>query len=99
MSLNKKDLNKLCQLAHLSLSDDKKEAFASQLDDVLGYMQTLQGLNLSDVSTQDDVLIDTQELREDTITKNTDSLLIKENAPEWDDESHSFIVPAILKKK
>ena len=93
MNFSTQDLDHLANLAHLTLSDSEKVAFASQIDHVLGYMG-----KLSEVVIAPAVLTATpvpqMQLREDVVTPSAIPFLA-ENAPDWDAASNAFFVPKI----
>ncbi len=47
--LSKEDVLKLAQLSRLHLSDDEVERYQKEIEAILGYVEQLQGLDLSDV--------------------------------------------------
>ena len=56
MSLSRKEVDHIAELAKLALSDDEKERFGEQLSAILGYADRLQELNTDDISPTASVL-------------------------------------------
>ena len=93
MSFTKEDLDHIVNLAHLSVSDEDKAKYLSQLQDVLGYVEQLDQLDLADIAPTAYANTQGTLLREDTILPRQD-LLLEQNAPLW--EKGCFQVPKIL---
>lgn len=49
MSIDRAQVQKVAHLARLSLSPDEEENFAAQLSHVLGYIEKLEGVDVSSV--------------------------------------------------
>ena len=49
MDKEKIDVNYVAELARIELTDDEAERFSSQLDDILGYVRQLEGLDVSGI--------------------------------------------------
>ncbi len=95
MTLTAKDLDKTVQLAHITIKEEKKEAYLQQMQDILDQVSTLDELNLDDVEPTSTVIDQDQYQREDVAVSPTE-LLLETNAPKW--ENHAFHVPKILKR-
>ena len=93
MNFSTQDLDHLANLAHLTLSDSEKVAFASQIDHVLGYMGKLSEVVIPS-SVLDAIPLPQMQLREDVVTTSAIPFLA-ENAPDWDAASNAFFVPKI----
>ncbi len=93
MSLSQDELNRAITLSHLTVSDEKKDVFLGQLNDVLDQVDTLNALELDNVEPMSSVVEQTQFKREDVPVKPGD-LLLEKNAPVW--EGNAFRVPKIL---
>jgi len=50
MKMQKEVIEHIAKLARLDLSDQEKDLYAKQLSDILGYVNELQKLDISDVS-------------------------------------------------
>jgi aspartyl-tRNA(Asn)/glutamyl-tRNA(Gln) amidotransferase subunit C len=93
MSLSQDELDRAINLSHLTVSNEKKELFLGQLNDILDQVDTLNALDLDNVEPMSSVVEQTQFKREDVPVKPGD-LLLEENAPVW--EGNAFRVPKIL---
>jgi aspartyl-tRNA(Asn)/glutamyl-tRNA(Gln) amidotransferase subunit C len=84
----------VAKLARLSLSDEEARQMQQQLDAILGYMEGLDELDVSDVPpTFHSIPIDAP-LRPDVPERCSDRAEIFEQAPE--SESGGFAVPLVL---
>jgi aspartyl-tRNA(Asn)/glutamyl-tRNA(Gln) amidotransferase subunit C len=84
----------LSRLARLSLSDEEKNLFASQLDSILTYMEQLNELDTSEIEPTSHVISISNIMREDipwTSLNREDAL---SNAPDHTDKF--FRVPKII---
>ena len=93
MSIEKKDLDRVAQLAHIHITEEEKELFLPQFQHVLGFMKSLDEFDLSDVEPTSTVIEGDTPLREDVVVAQPD-LLLEENAPLFED--NCFKVPKIL---
>lgn len=93
MKFSTQDLDHLAHLAHLTLSDSEKEAFAPQIEHVLGYMAKLSEVTI-DPSVLASIPVPQMQLRDDVVT-SAPMPFLAENAPDWDAASHAFFVPKI----
>ena len=95
MTLSMKDLEKTVQLAHITIKEEKKEAYLSQLNDILDQVKTIDALDLDNIEPTSTVVEQDQYKREDVAVTPAD-LLLEKNAPHW--EQNAFRVPRILKR-
>ena len=93
MSLSEADLEKVASLAHLKLDSAHKGLYVSQLNSILDQVDTLNTLDLTNVSEMTTVVEQDHFQRED-IAKKPGDLLLETNAPAW--ESGGFRVPKIV---
>ncbi len=63
--ITKEEVERIAHLARLSLSQDEAERMTADLDTILGYVETLQGLDTSDVAPTSHVMPLAAPLRED----------------------------------
>ena len=71
MKINRDDVLRVAELAHLELSPDEVETYRNQLDEILTYVAKLEELDVTSVEPMAQVLFDAPgdthpELREDT---------------------------------
>lgn len=93
MPIDKADLEKAIRLSFLEVNESKKDQYLEQLNNVLGYMDQLNQIDLTDVAPTAHSNENTTLLRDDIVVKQ-DSLLLEKNAPVW--ENGAFSVPKIL---
>ena len=94
MTFTKDEAAKVAALARLSLDDDKLELFASQFQDILGYMDTLNELDTAGVDPLYSPARKETAYREDKARQIRSREEILANAPEQDGQF--FIVPKIV---
>jgi len=83
----------VAKLAHLSLSDEERQTFARQLDEILAYAESIQRLDTSGVEPMSHAA-STGALREDAPRPSLDREGVLEAAP--DPADGLFRVPRIL---
>ena len=86
------DFEKTCRLAHLDVPEGEKDAMKHSIEDVLGYMDTLNQLDINDLEPSSHASESGSYLREDTARQATD-LLMEQTAPDW--QEGAFWVPTI----
>ncbi len=91
MKITEETVQYVASLAKLSVSEDEKEKVAKELDRILDYIETMNGLDTEGVEPMSHVLPVKNVFREDIVTNqdNRDALL--KNAPKKKDGS--FVVP------
>lgn len=87
-------IDRLSELARLSLSEDEKKLFGRQLEDILEYMDTLGRLNTADVDPTSHVISITNVGREDISGISLDRDQALANAPDHTDKFYR--VPKII---
>ncbi len=87
-------IDRLSELARVSLSEKEKELFGRQLNDILLYMETLGRLDTTDVEPTSHVISISNVVREDTpgVSLGRDEALA--NAPDRTDKFYR--VPKII---
>lgn len=94
MKIKKEEIEHIAMLARLSLSEEEKDLFGSQLSSILDYMEKLNELDTSDVEQTSHVLSLCNVVRDDTPRSSImkeDALL---NAP--DHTEKFYRVPRII---
>jgi aspartyl-tRNA(Asn)/glutamyl-tRNA(Gln) amidotransferase subunit C len=94
MHITTSDVYKIATLARLEIDEKQATVFAAQLDTILAYMDTLNGLDTSAIEPMYSPVNHATVLREDETTQHYDSEEILHNAPEKD--GGYFIVPKIV---
>lgn len=93
MAFSESDLDHIIRLAHLSVDPGLKDTYLRQLQDVLGYMEQLNQLDLNEFEISHDDVESPSVLREDRVN-DSEPLPLEKNAPKWDEQA--FEVPRIL---
>jgi aspartyl-tRNA(Asn)/glutamyl-tRNA(Gln) amidotransferase subunit C len=88
------EVERIASLARLSLSRPEAAQFAGELDTILGYVETLSGLDTEGVEATCHVIPLATPLREDRAVEPMPSELALANAPEH--EGSAFVVPKVI---
>jgi aspartyl-tRNA(Asn)/glutamyl-tRNA(Gln) amidotransferase subunit C len=92
--ITRAEVEHAARLARLELSDDEKERMTTQLDAILGYMETLNTLDTADVEPTTTVIPMISVMRDDEVRPSLDREDALANAPER--EGAYFRVPRII---
>lgn len=79
------DVRYVAQLARLHLSDEEAEQFQGQLDQILAYVEQLDGVDVEGVSPTSHAVELNTVLRADEQRTSIDVAQVEANAPEWQD--------------
>ena len=69
MSIDKSDIEHLCNLSKLNLDDEEQSVFLSQMQSILDMIEELQEVNTGDIEPMAHPLQMTQRLRQDEVTE------------------------------
>jgi len=94
MKITKKDVEYVAKLARLALSEEEKDKFCNQLNQILLYMEKLNELETKDVPPTSHVLPLKNVWREDEVKPFPGAKEIVENAPEK--EGNYFKVKKVI---
>lgn len=94
MSLTRKDVEHIAELAKLKLTDEEIERYGKQLSAILDYFEELKQLDTDEIPATASVLPLTNVMREDEPRQTLTRDEILANAP--DQENGQFRVKAIL---
>lgn len=94
MKITKKDVEYVAKLARLALTEEEKEKFCNQLNQILVYMEKLNELDTKDVPPTSHVLALKNVWREDKVKPSNLSKEIIINAPEK--EGNYFKVKKVI---
>ena len=94
MSVTKKDVDYVADLARLQLDDDERESLASDMSQILDYMTTLEEVDTSDVEPLEHVIDLEYRLRDDDAKEPLSHEDALKNAPDADTDY--FRVPGVL---
>lgn len=93
-TISREDVAKLAKLARLALTDGELDAFAGQLDAILGYVGRIQAVDTSGVTPTGNPIRDTNVTRPDTVGFTLTQEQALAEAPAAEDGR--FAVPQIL---
>ena len=93
-TISRDDVAKLAKLARLALTDDELDAFAGQLDSILGYVGAIQAVDVTGVTPTGNTLRDVNVTRPDDVRPGLTQQQALAGAPSADDGR--FAVPQIL---
>jgi len=95
MTIDNTTVDKLAKLSSLTIDDDKKEALAKELEEIVGFVENLNEIDVSHVDATFTTIDGGQPLRDDRSFKEDGlSERIMKNAPISED--NCFVVPAII---
>jgi aspartyl-tRNA(Asn)/glutamyl-tRNA(Gln) amidotransferase subunit C len=94
MSLTRKEVDHIADLARLDLSDAEKQKYQEQLSAILDYAASLQSLDTSGIPPTSSVLPPHSTLREDVAGQSLPVAETLKNAPTKKDDQ--FQVPPVL---
>lgn len=84
-SINSDEIRRLAALANIGLNDDQVNAFASEIDEIIGFVEKLSNVNTDEIETTDQVTGLVDVWRDDEVKPSLDYEAIKLNAPGWED--------------
>lgn len=94
MSITPDKAQRIAALAKLEIRPDQAARLAVQMDDILGYMDTLNSLDTSGVEPMYTPVEHVSVLRPDVVRQDIARADLLRNAPETNGES--FVVPRII---
>ncbi|SMC27879.1 aspartyl/glutamyl-tRNA(Asn/Gln) amidotransferase subunit C [Clostridium acidisoli DSM 12555] len=94
MSVSKKDVEYVAELARLSFTEDEKEELIGDLNSVLGYIEKLNELDTKDTDIIVNPYYIENKFREDEVEPSLELKAVLDNAPDKLEEY--VIVPKII---
>jgi aspartyl-tRNA(Asn)/glutamyl-tRNA(Gln) amidotransferase subunit C len=94
MSISIHDVEKIARLAKLSFTDEEKQTFTGQFNEILSYMEKLDELDTENVAPTAHVLGLVNVMREDEVKPWTTQQDILANAPKTNNSF--FSVPKVI---
>lgn len=94
MSVSKKDVEYVAELARLQFSEEEKESLTNNLNSILGYMEKLNELSTDDVDIVINPYYIENKFREDEVQPSMELKDVLENAP--DSLEEYVIVPKVM---
>ncbi len=92
--ISREEVERIAALARLSLSNDEAERMATELDTILGYVETLAEVDTEGIAPTSHVISLPTPLREDRGGPSLDAEMALANAPER--EGTAFVVPKVI---
>ena len=90
----KMDIEKVARLARLELSDEEKETFGNQLEQILNYMEQLNQIDTTGVEPTSHAIPISNVFRDDEVKPSHPQEEVLATAP--DEEASHFKVPRII---
>ncbi|MCW9708530.1 Asp-tRNA(Asn)/Glu-tRNA(Gln) amidotransferase subunit GatC [Fodinibius salsisoli] len=94
MSVSKKDVKYVADLAHLQLTEEESDSLVHDMNQILDYMTTLEEVDTSDVEPLEHVIDLEYRLRDDKAEAPLDHKEALKNAPDADTDY--FRVPRVI---
>jgi aspartyl-tRNA(Asn)/glutamyl-tRNA(Gln) amidotransferase subunit C len=94
MALSEKEVRHVAMLARLAVTDAEVETLREELNSILGHIDTIQQLDLSDVEPMTHAVPVVNVMRPDVVKPGLDRERALMNAPEA--ESGAFVIPQIV---
>ena len=91
MEMTQAQIDRLCRLARLQLKPEERSAVARQLEDIVGYLDALKGLEVSDTPPLYHPLPLKNVLRPDRCTSSLPRAALLDQAPVQD--GNTILVP------
>ena len=96
MSVTRKEVEHIAQLARLRFKDEELENFTSQLNEILNYVDKLNELDTENVEPLSHPVEEFNKLRDDELKPSIEREEALKNAPDRTDEF--FKVPKVINK-
>lgn len=96
MSVTKKDVEYIANLARLKFSDEELENFTSELNEILNYVEKLNELNTENIEPLSHPIENINVFREDQLKPSINREEALKNAPSSTEEF--FKVPKVINK-
>ena len=94
MSVTKKDVEKIAELARLEFSGEELESYTTEMNKILEYVEKLNELDTENIEPLSHPIENVNVFREDKIKLSTDREEALKNAPE--SSSEHFKVPKVI---
>ena len=92
--IERSEVERIAELARLELSHDELERMTSELEAILAYVESLEGLDTDDVEPTYHAIPMRTPLRDDCASEALEPERVLANAPERD--GFAFVVPKVL---
>ena len=94
MSVDKNTVRHIAKLARIALPEERVEPMVAELNNILGWMEQLQEVDVAGVEPMTSVVAQKLKMRGDVVTAGGDAAAIVANAPKTEDDF--FVVPKVV---
>ena len=94
MTVKKSDINYICELSKLSISESEVSTFTKQISDILNMIQELEGADTHNIKPMAHPMNMSQRLRKDEAIEHNNRDLYQENAIDCEDGFYK--VPRVI---
>lgn len=94
MSVDEATVRRIAQLARIAVEDEDVPRLAGELNTILGFVEQLQEVDVTDAEPMTSVMPMTLKMRADEISDGGYADTVTKNAPQADD--HFFLVPKVV---
>jgi aspartyl-tRNA(Asn)/glutamyl-tRNA(Gln) amidotransferase subunit C len=94
MSVEKNTVRHIAKLARIALPEERVEPMMAELNNILGWMEELQEVDIAGVEPMTSVVAQSLRMRDDVVTAGGDAHAIIGNAPQSED--NFFVVPKVV---
>lgn len=94
MSVDIATVKRVARLARLALSEDEAVLFQSELNAILGFVEQMNEIDVTDIEPLTSVVAQSMKMREDVVADGFYPDRILANAPAADDDF--FMVPKVI---
>lgn len=94
MSISREEVNKLANLACIKLTEEEKDIYGKEINNILAWIDQLQELDTSNVEAIHSIITHNQPLRSDSIQQANTVEQIFSNAPS--EKYQYYAVPKVI---
>lgn len=94
--INKETIERICDMARLEINESDKEKFVGQMNDILGYVESIAQLDTSSVGSRESVFDEKNVIDEDEISLGLSASQLRKYTKNYLDGYYA--VPKILNK-
>ena len=94
MSVDEATVRRIARLARIAVTEEELPQLAGELNTILGFVEQLQEVDVSDAEPMTSVMPMTLRMRADEVRDGGYADRVTQNAPESDD--HFFLVPKVV---
>lgn len=94
MSVDRQTVLRVAQLARIALEEERIDPMVCELNAILGWVEQLQSVDVTDVAPLTSVVAQRLKMREDVVTAGGDAAAVTANAPLTEDQF--YVVPKVV---